>query len=485
MANRTITFFKSISTQSFFTIILGSLEILVFSIMSRLLSKTDFGYYAALTGITVIFTSISDAGIGSALIQKLKPTKEFVSSAFTLCCTVSFISSTLFFILSPYMANLIADEKMITPLRLMTISLLVCSINSYGISAMYRNLQFKRVGILKTISYSLSAIVGIFMAYNGYGVYSLITLLILNSSLLTVLIYITSVRIPKLALNNRDAKDILSFGGWLTLGVISSNIAGQLDKLLLPRWLSIQALGAYNRPAGFVASITNRINRIYDTVLFPMLSDVQDNKRRIVDVFLHAISLLNSFAIIMTCVFFFNSNLIIRVFFGEQWMDLTIILKIISLSIIFLMNSTLVDCFIRAINYVKVGFIIRFMGIILSLVLIYIGSKFDIVGVALAILISNIIISSVKIIVLTVKLQATFVKVLSAWMSSWMTALPLCIIAIVFIIWGKDSFFFNLLQLVVFFIILLVEFIFFPKLVSREYEQTIYPKIVQLVHKTK
>ena len=61
---------KGISSQTIVTLLLGVEAILYFSVMSRLLSREDFGFFAAITAITTVFSSFSDAGIGSALIQQ-------------------------------------------------------------------------------------------------------------------------------------------------------------------------------------------------------------------------------------------------------------------------------------------------------------------------------------------------------------------------------------------------------------------------------
>ena len=70
MEDKKTTFFKGVSIQTIITALMGVLEILVFAIMSRLLSKEDFGYFAALTGIMTICTSITEAGHGASIIQK-------------------------------------------------------------------------------------------------------------------------------------------------------------------------------------------------------------------------------------------------------------------------------------------------------------------------------------------------------------------------------------------------------------------------------
>ena len=76
--------FKGISIQTIITILMGIMEISLFSIMSRLLSIEYFGYFAAISGVIAITSCISEAGLGSAIIQKKDASKGFISTAFTL-----------------------------------------------------------------------------------------------------------------------------------------------------------------------------------------------------------------------------------------------------------------------------------------------------------------------------------------------------------------------------------------------------------------
>ena len=87
--NKTKTLFKGMSVQTLVTIVMGVLEITYFAIMSRLLTKSDFGYFAAIGGVMAICMSLSDAGLGSAVIQKKDASEKHVSTAFSLSCIMN------------------------------------------------------------------------------------------------------------------------------------------------------------------------------------------------------------------------------------------------------------------------------------------------------------------------------------------------------------------------------------------------------------
>lgn len=483
MTSNSEKLFKGLSVQTIVTIALGLLEIVTFSIMSRLLTKADFGYFAALTGIMAIFMSISEAGLGASVIQKKDASERYISTAFTLSCIIGITITLLLFLISPYLAILIADSSLIVPLQIMSLNIFMHGVISIGNGILYRNLAFKTIGVINIFSFIIASTVAIIMACNNCGVYSVVMLYVVNSFFKVIFIF-SKTKFPNLVINKEDAKSVFSFGGWLTAGVILNNLTQQLDKLLLPKWLSIEKLGVYNRPAGFVSSISDKINGIFDTVLFPILSNLQDNKDRIKDVFLRAVSLLNSFSIILSSIFFFNAHLIILIFFGQSWIDIVPLMQVISLSVIFMVNGRLVDCFFRSLALVKIGFFLRCTSAVITFLSIYIGSHYGIYGVAISIVLASIINIMIKVIVLSIKVRLSVIRVFFNMIKSWKVVLPILFIGIPFVCFiDVHTWLIDVCFSLLFIVVLIAEFVFFPQIVGREYIVSVYPKIEKIKNK--
>lgn len=468
-------FLKGISTQTIVTISKGVLQILVFAIFSRLLSKSDFGYYAAITGITMIFSSISSAGIGSAIIQQKQLSNIFCSTAYTLNLLVGVGMGLLFLFLSPILATIVLDSTLEVPMRLMTIPLVLNSISGYAGSILSRELKFGIKGKMSLFSFFVSSVIAIFCAINGGGVYALITLYVLDSIIYTILLH-SIVHLPSLAIGKKEAKTVISFGGWLTLGVIMSTISNQLDKLVLGKWLSVERLGAYNRPSGFISNVIGQINTVFDSVLFPILSGFQDSKEQFRRILYSSFGLLTTMGTMLAMMLFFNSKLIIHIFFGNEWLDLVPILQISSLSAIFMLNNTLADCFYRSFNLVKSGFFIRTGGIILTLIFIYFGAQHDILGVAIAILCSNLIVVIFKYLYLCNKSKSKISKFLMIAIKSWIPSIPILTVALLLLLLPQHivSEIVNALVLCTICVLLLVKY---PKFVGEDYLTILYPKV--------
>lgn len=470
--------FRGLSIQTFVTLTMGILEIVYFSFMSRLLTKTDFGYFATITAVIAIFYSISEAGLGSSIIQRKEDSQNHINTAFSLAVISGSFFAILLFLLSPVIANLVSDSGITMPLRIMSSILLLNSLNSIANGLLSRRLNFKRIGILQISAYSLSIIVAIFLAFKGYGIIALVTNAIMYPLILCIGYYSIGIERPRFRIHKEHIKSILNFGGWLTAGVIVNNLTHQVDKLLLPRLMSVQALGAYNRPAGFVTTISTKINGIFDSVLFPILAKYQDDKGKVQDIFYKAISLLNIFSILLASAFMFNASLVIRIFFGEEWLDLVFITQIVSLSVVFSINGRLVDCFFRSLNYVKMGFMLRCVIFVLTTCCIVMGTRHGLRGLAFSLVIANISGIVLKIYFLTRKINTNFYQVIGHWLGAWKLALPILAAYLLYHYFVSiDSWTTDLMFFAIFCVLVFIEYILFPKFVGKEYHKITYPII--------
>ena len=459
---------KGMSSQTIVTIVMGVLNIVVFSIMSRLLSKEVFGYYAALWAVVTIFQGISEAGLGSAVIQKKKCTETYYSTAFTLSLSISTVLAFILFFSAPLLTRLISNETLTMPMRFLSMILITTSLESVGRGILIRQLKFLKFGIIQIVSYTISYGLGIFLAIKGIGLYSLVVAALLNSFLICLLVFVTGVHIPRLGIRRNECGEIVSFGGWLTASVIVNQLTTQLDKLVLSKWLSVEALGSYSRPSGFVSSINEKVNSIVDTTLFPILSSIQDNKAQIVGALKRAVGLLNSFSCVLAAVFFFNAELILTIFFGRDWLDLVWVLRVISIGVIFSVDARMVDCFFRSLGLVKDNFFLRLLCMLIMVSSLYIGAKYGILYTAIAVVSANIISIVIKFGYLCFKLQVSIWEVLSVFIKSLRPAVILCAIGIPFICFSTtlaQQWLFAFL----FGIAIVVEFFFVPNMVGPAY----------------
>lgn len=474
---------KGISSQTIVTIGLGIVEIFYFSIMSRLITREDFGFYAAISAITIIFSSISDAGIGSALVQRREMSDDYRNTAYTLSVIIGCFVSLLMVVSSGFFSYLIVGEELKYPLMFMASTLFFNGILSVYYSWLYRQLHFLKVGFISLLANVLSSIIAVVIAVCGYGFYAILFRAVASSLIALVIAFFIVDTSFHLCLRKEYIKSIVNFGGWLTASVIVHNISSQIDRLMMSRLLSVEALGAYNRPKEFIIQIGSRINGIFDTTLFPILSSIQDQTNSLKRAFNRSQYIMNICSMGLALAFICNSELIIRIFFGSEWLDLNSLFQLISISLIFNINGRLGDCYLRSIGLVRQQFNLRSFELVLDVVCILIGSRYGVIGVACGFLLANIILITTKTLYIARILNITYMEICSNTLGGWAYALyfiPLLFFKYLII---PSTLFGNFMSLIVFFIIFLLLFLVFPSLIGRQYKEDIYVIIRNAVFK--
>lgn len=472
---------KGISSQTLVTLIMGVLEVVVFSIMSRLLSKEDFGLFAAISAITVIFSSLSEAGIGSALIQKKNADNGYVNTSFTISFILGSVFALVLIALSGVLSKTIIDESLKIPLMLMSITILCNSLTSVNTSVMYRRLEFLQVGMVNFFALVISSSIAIGLALKGMGFEAILSKAILHSLTATVLSYFLAKTKYRFQIERKNVGAIVNFGGWLTLSVIFRNFATQADKLLMSRFLSVSSLGAYNRPKEFIDTISTKLNGIFDTALFPILSGIQDQKDSIRNAYHTSLYYMNIFSMLLALSFVFNSSFLIRLFFGAEWMNLLPVFIVLSLALVFNIDGRLCDCFFRSLALVKYQFFIRLFEFVLTVGCLLIGFKWDVIGVAFAVLFANVTIIFIKLYIITNKVESNITKVALLIFSAWRFAFILVPVMIMTQIILPKTFVGDVTNLIIFGTIVLILFVLTPNVVGEKYKEGAYKSVMNRV----
>lgn len=468
------------SSQTIVTIMLGVVEMIAFSIMSRVLTKEDFGYFAALTAITTVFSSLTHTGIGAAIIQTKELKQSYANSAFTINLMVGLFVSIIMLVLSGPLADLLLGSDMQRPMQLMSITLLCSCLTSPAGAIMSRRLEFLKKGILALISLVISTTVAVLLAIKGFSYYAIISKHVLGSIITLVLYQIAAHAKFRLSFNLQDFKTIFKFSGWLMASTIVSELAHQVEQLLMPRLISVSALGSYSRPKGFINQITAKFNGIFDTAMFPVLSSIQDEKRRVAAAFNRSFYYMNIFSMFLSLAFMFNSELLIRIFFGEQWMDLKVIMMIVSVNVLASAVGRLADINLRSLAMTKQQFVFRVIELITSTSAVIIGFRWGIMGVACVTTTINLILKFVKVCYVGHKVDIPFKETIRTLASSWRFTLflipPMVVVSLLTSGWVGD-----IIVAVAFTVLCTLIFLVFPKCVGIRYQEDAYKQIMSFI----
>lgn len=472
--------FNGIAVQSTVTILLSVIELTYFSLMSRLLTQSVFGELAIIMAVVAIMQSLSDAGLGSALIQSQETEKSFKSTALSLSLVLGIFFTILLFCTSSLFSRLLVKSDLLTQaFQLISFTFLLQAFYNIYRSQLIKELKFKVCGLISVGAALISCSVGVYLAYLGYGVYSILIATITNQVLLMIMFYIYKSEHVGLKVERKFIKSIMSYGGWLTGAVLVRSFTNQVDKMIIARWLPLSDLGALNRPSGFITKITGTINGIFDTVLFPILSSIQNDLQKAKEAYLKLSNLILLLSSWMTIGFIVSTNIIILIFFGDQWLYLKPIFIVITISVLFLGYSQIGDCFFRSLGIVKSYFLLRVAVFAVTMISVYIGCQSGILAVTIGITLSRIFDAVIKFFILKKKLELSSKEIFTSFGS---TIFPS---AIVFAVAIGASLINEYISLSIIIISFIYMGFFKPSLLGRDYRLTVYPHLVERFKKNR
>ncbi len=360
------------------------LQFLISVILARLLTPEDFG----LLGMIIVFTGIaqlfSELGFGAALIQKKELEERHLSSVFWLNLVVGLVLTILVYVSAPWIASFYNEPDLILLVRAISINFVISGFGIVHKNTMSRNMQFKLLAIVDLASTFITGIVTVIMAFSGYGVWSLVVQ-VLGMSLFSVLFmwYLGKWR-PKLILQRAALKDMLAFSSNLLGAQLLNYGVRNFDYLLIGRYVGSSSLGIYTRAYTTMLLPINQITAVIGRVMFPALSQIQDDIQRIKRVYLHTIRIIGLLTIPLMCGMMVVARPFVLTIFGPKWEAVIPVLQILCFVGVKQPIGSTTGWIYQAKG--RTDWMLRwnFVSMIITLIAFIIGIRWGIIGVATA-----------------------------------------------------------------------------------------------------
>lgn len=256
-------------------------SLIVSIILARLLPPDDYGAVAmAMVFITIANVFVS-SGIPTALIQKKNADELDFSSVFHFNLLISVFIYIMIFFSAGILAKFYNNEILEPVFCVLGLRIIVASVNSVQHSYVSRHMLFKKYFWSTLFGTILSGIVGLAMAYEGFGVWALVAQYMVNTSVDTVVLFITVDWRPKLIFSFRRVKELFKFGWKILFEALSNTLVGQFQNLIIGKVYTSSDLAYYTKGQQFPALVTNNIISSIGSVLFPAMANEKDDKKAV------------------------------------------------------------------------------------------------------------------------------------------------------------------------------------------------------------
>ena len=255
--------------------------ILVQIILARLLEPEVYGLVALITIFTSILQVFIESGIGSSLIQKEAADDLDFSSIFyfnIVFCTAIY---AVLYLSTPYIADFLGYSELTAAFRVLSLTVLISGIKNVQQAYVSRNMMFKKFFFSTLTGTIIAAIVGIVMAYQGYGVWALVAQQIVNITVDTIILWLTVGWRPQRCFSMRRVNKLLSYGWKLMVSSLIDSIYNNMYQLLIGKVYSPADLAFYNQGRYFPGAVVENVNASIDSVMFPALSKEQNKSEHV------------------------------------------------------------------------------------------------------------------------------------------------------------------------------------------------------------
>lgn len=360
-------------------------------VLARILSPSDYGTIALVTVFTTILQVFIDSGLSTALIQKKDADDLDFSSVFYFNFIVCLILYFIMFMSAPFIADFYKDSSLISIVRVISLTLVISGVKGVQQSYVSRHMLFKRFFFSTLGGTIFSALLGIIMAYAGFGVWAIVFQQLSNNAIDTLILWITVKWRPIKKFSWTRLKHLLSFGWKMLASSLLDTVYNNLRNMIIGKLYTSADLAFYNQGDKFPKLIITNINTSIDSVLLPTMSNEQDNHVRVKDMTRRAIKISTYIMAPLMIGLAFCARPIVQLVLTDKWLPCVPYLQIFCVSYLFwpihTANLNAIKAMGRSDLFLKLEIIKKIIGMILLIITMNIS----VMAMAYSLLISGLI----------------------------------------------------------------------------------------------
>jgi teichuronic acid exporter len=250
-------------------------------ILARILSPSEYGIIGMLSIFIAVAQTFIDSGFTNALIRKKERTETDYSTVFYFNIVVGIVAYFILFFSAPLIANFYNTPILSQLTKVVALNVLINSLAIVQRAKFTIKVDFKTQAKATTLSVLLSGLLGIYLAYSGFGVWSLAVQSVSRNFLNVSLLWILSKWKPKRLFSWASFREMFDYGYKLLLSGLIDTLYRNIYSLVIGKVFSANDLGNYSRAQQFANFPSSNITGVIGRVSFPILSKIQDNNERL------------------------------------------------------------------------------------------------------------------------------------------------------------------------------------------------------------
>ncbi len=298
-------------------------------LMARLLTPAEFGLMGMIYVFFTIGTVLLDAGLAQSLIRTLDVDDEDFSTVFFFNVILGLTLYAILFLFAPFVSQFYNQPQLTTIVRVYSVIFILGSFATVQNAIFIKQMQFKRLFAVTFPATIIGGLFGVYCAYTGYGVWSLVYSTVSTSLFSALFLWIFSSWRPKLIFSKQKFRKHFNFGYKLTLTNLLDAVVGNIYQITLGKFFQAKTVGHYSRADSMRNLAVSSIENTLTKVSFPLLANLQSDKDRMSQVYkqlLQSVVFITSPILVLLIVL---AEPIFIFLFTEKWLEAVPLFQII------------------------------------------------------------------------------------------------------------------------------------------------------------
>lgn len=296
-------------------------QFLVSIVLARMLTPADFGLIAIVLVFSIIFQTINEAGLNTALIYKQDRDELDFSTAFYANIGIGIFSYLILFFSSPWIASFYEKPELNSIMRILSLNLII---NSFGLVQLAKytiEVDFKSQARASLFAALVSGTIGIIIASITHSVYAIVAQQITNNLIYVLLMWLFAKWKPMFAFSFKRFRALFTYAYKLIIARLISVIFDDIYSLAIGKLYTPTVLGYYNRAMSFRTVLSRNIINIVQRVSVPILCEAQKDNIEMQKVLLKFMQTTALFVFPLLAGLMALSKPLVLVILGEKWLE--------------------------------------------------------------------------------------------------------------------------------------------------------------------
>ncbi len=365
-------------------------------VLARLLTPEHYGTLAIINIFIAIANIFVVCGFGNSLIQKKDADETDFSSVFYFNIVMSVVVYGIVFFAAPFISEFYNMPILIPTLRVVGLRLIVAGINNVQHAYVSKQMMFRKF-FWSTLGGTLaSAVVGIVLAYKGFGVWALVAQYMTNTTTDTIVLWFTVKWRPKLLFSLKRLKNLFSYGWKILSSGILDTVYNELRSLVIGKMYTSADLAFYTKGKSFPNLVVTNINSSIQSVLFPAMAQEQNEKEKMKNIVRRSIRISSYIMLPLMTGMALVAEPFVNLLLTEKWLPCVPFLQIacfvFAMMPIHTANLQAINALGRSDIFLKLEIIKKVMGLSVLIVVM----RYGVLAIALSIIFTTVISSVIN-----------------------------------------------------------------------------------------